>query len=312
MIRRHLDEENQDVAGAYIDSLLAMEPVRREPALLATGLWLKGQRLLTLREDENALPYLMQAEDIAAEGELTFLQSEILKSRAEIAIGEGDFEGIQQHLLKAASLSRLAREPVKEIRAYTYLSIMAAKLKLHEAKYDYLYQAKSLMIDYKLDPSHYMLLDYHFALFAEESDEQKSWYQRVLTRPRTPENAWVFKSAATNLVKLLIDGEAWDEAFDVIAGVEHLATAHKLKADVYFARGDSEKALQEAETAFNIARVSGDSWIGVYVAYMLLEHSIAVGDTVKASEYRQYFQTNLKGRWKGWRKEQLATLGVTS
>ncbi|MCK0067955.1 winged helix-turn-helix domain-containing protein [Kordiimonas laminariae] len=311
LIGRHLEEENQDVAGAYIDALLGMDEVRKEPAYKAIGFMLKGKRALALSQFVNAEPYLREAAAIASGADLLFIQSEVLKALAEVAISERKYPEIKRLLLEAASLARMAQEPVKEVRAYTLLSIMAGKLAQHQDKYDYLYQAKRLMLDYRFDRSHFMLVDYHFALFSENVEEQKNWYRQALKRPETPENAWVLKSAADNLVELLISEKNWDEAFNVSEQVEHDATSHKLKANIYFGQRNTEKALAEAEAAFNIARVSGDRWVGVYAALMLLEHAVTVGDEIKAAEYRQYFQSNLKGRWKGWRKEQLATLGVS-
>lgn len=298
LIERHLTEANYDVAAAYTDKLLRLSEQGNLPAYKVTALWLKGQRALALHEFENADSYLASANILAREAELLFIQSEVIKNIADLAYQRGDFEAVKTYLTEAASLARLANEPVKEIRAYTLLSIMAAKLGFQDEKWQYLHHAKSLLADDAFDASHYMLVNYHFAIFAEDPTEKEKWYQATLSRPLTPENAWVFKSAADSLIALLITDKRWQEALAVTEKMQEPfpATAHKLKADVYIAQGNTERGIIEAREAFTLARVNGDRWIGLPVALMLLENSITTTTVVETSEYKQYIQSNLKGR----------------
>lgn len=310
LIERHLAEENYDVAGAYIDKLIDVSRAAKLPAYLSTALWFKGQKAVALQDKENAAGYLEEAAGLAEDAELLFIQSEVIKSMANISLQERDYEGIKRHLLHAASLSRLADEPVKEVRAYTLLSIMASKLGYADDKYDYLYHAKSLLADDQFDPSHYMLVHYHLGLFAKTAEDREKWYQETLKRPITPENEWVFESAADNLVDLLIDGKRWSEALAVAERVPAPATAHKLRAAVYIAQGDIERGVAEAKAAFTLARVTGTKWVTMPAALILLENSTANSDPIRTSEYRQYLKANLKGRWLNWQHDKLIDLGV--
>lgn len=310
LIDRHLEEANHDVAGAYIDKLVELSRHKEIPAYHATALWLKGKRALALRDLETASRYLGQAATITEQAGLLFIQSEIAKSMADVAFNLGDFEPVRAHLLKAASLARLAAEPVNEIRAYTLLSIMAGKLALHQEKFDYLLQAKSLLADGGLDASHYMLVFYHLALFAKDVAEQERWYQETLSQPVTPENTWVFESAADNLVKLLIREKRWQEALAVAEKAPSDATSHKLKAMAFLSQGDKTRGVAEAQQAFTLARVKGDRWVGMPTALMLLENSEPDSDTNNATDYRQYLRANRKGRWEYWQREKLARLGI--
>ncbi|MEX0297740.1 MAG: transcriptional regulator, partial [Kordiimonas sp.] len=310
LAKRHLNEANYDVAGAYIDKLAQLSVTNNMSAYLATAKWLQGERAIAQREILSAQNLLNEAASISEKAELFFIQSEITKAIAEISHIKGDFEAITRQLLQAASLARLANEPVKEIRAYTLLSIMAGKLGFADKKYEYLHHAKSLLADGNFDASHYMLVYYHFAMFAEDRAEKKQWYQDTLSRPITPENTWVFKSAAADFVDMLIEERKWLEAADVADRVPDPATAHQLKAVIYLAQGNRDRGLSEAREAFTLGRVNGDRWVGLPTAFILLENSITDDDPVKISEYKQYIKSNLKGRWKDWRREQLVNLGI--
>lgn len=310
LIERHLDETNYDIAGAFIDKLELIAEQQTLDVHATAALWLRGRRAIALLDWESAETYLTQANVAAEEARLPFVQSEILKTISEIAFNQRNFEAVKRHLLQAASLSRIAGEPVMEIRAYTLLSIMASKFGFKEERIEYLGHAKSLLADGKFDDSHYMLIHYHFALFEEDPTKREAWYREVLARSITPENAWVFESAADQLVDLLIEEKRWPEALAIAEQVSVPAIEHKLKAVIYLAQGLVNEAILAAQQAFTLARVNGDRWVGLPVALMLYENSLQAGDSAKASEYRQYLISARTGRWKNWRTAKLASLGI--
>ncbi|NVJ98198.1 MAG: winged helix-turn-helix domain-containing protein [Alphaproteobacteria bacterium] len=310
LIERHLQEVNADVAGGYIDKLLALSRVRDWPAYEATALWLAGRKAIALGEFEAAAGLLDTAAKVAADAELLFIQSEILKVQAEIAYRDDDFEAVRRLLVDAAALSRLANEPVKEVRAYTLLSIMASKLGHDRERYEYLHHAKALLADGKFDNSHYMLINYHFALFADEVAEQERWLVGTLSRPITPENAWVYESAADELVALLLKEERADEALAVANDVPMQDTAHMLRADIFLAQDKVAEGLAEAREAFTQARIAGRRWVGLPMALLLLDDSVERGDQTAAAEYRRYLRDNRIGHWRTWQEGKLKALGV--
>ena len=311
LIERHLEEANYDIAAAYIDKLATVSLKTPLPTYQTTALWLRGRRAIALMDMESARRYLAEAERLAGQSGLLSLQSEILQSSAEVAFLEQDFETIKDHLIRAASLARLAAAPVAEVRAYTLLSIMADKLGLRGERFEYLNHAKSLLSDGRFDGSHYMLINYHFALFADDAKEKENWYRVALAQPVTPENAWVFESAADGLVALLIADARWHDALEVVETVTSAATAHKLWAMIFTAQGDMARGIAEAREAFTLARINGNKWVAMPMALMLLEHSLADGAITEGDDYRHYLEANLKGRWKTWQRERLAKLGIS-
>lgn len=314
LIDRQIVEMNTDVAGAYIDKLLALSRMRELPVYEAMALWLGGKRALALADLGNARQYLEDAIFIAGDAEILFMQSEILKSQADLAYRHGDFDTVRQLLTDAASRSRLSNELVKEVRAYTLLSIMASKFGLEKEKYEYLHHAKALLADGNFDDSHYMIINYHFALFAPGKAEQERWYREALARPVTPENSWVFESAADQLVDLLVDDKRWENAFEVadrVSAAFFAATAHKLRATTLLAQGDVDQALIEAKEAFTLARIRGHRWVALPMALLLLENGTGSATLAESAEYKRYLQDKTTGRWKDWQKERLATLGIS-
>jgi DNA-binding winged helix-turn-helix (wHTH) protein len=302
-----LEEENLDVAGGYADRLMAVAANSRSPVYEAVAYQLKGRRALMLGDVAAAYQQVAGAANVAARHNLPFLLSEILKTEAEIAYAERDFAAIKRLLREAAALSRQADEPVREVRAHTLMSIMASKLGFTAEALEYLHQARRLLADAALDGSHYMLVDYHFALFSPELVEREQWLRAALARPVTPENAWVLGSAAEQLVSLLLAQGRADAAMDVAGKVQQSETVHRLRATIHLAAGEVDAASKQAQHAFNLARINGNKWIAMPMALLLLELDTAGAD---AAEYRRYLTANRKGRWATWQKERLDALGL--
>lgn len=273
--------------------------------------WLKGQLLLNLEQYTLAKAELEQASLHMKRANFLPLQSEISKSLAEAVIPQKDFQLIRQYLYQAASEARLAERPVLEIRAYTLLSIRAAKLKLHEEKYDYLFRAKKLIADYQLDDSHFMLVFYHFALFAKDKAEQEKFYKKVLEQPVTPENYWVFFSASQFLAEIYGERQQWQDALELTNNIYEPARQAFLRAKIYQAKGDIENASAQAKIAFNSARTQHIHWIGLEMALILLQlENNRQLNSADALMYRRYIHSNYRDWWAQRNQEQLQAAGI--
>lgn len=313
LIEAQLRGRHYQVAGAQIDLMLTLSQEQQHPIYEAYAHWLKGQLLLRLEQYELAESELQIASKQMKRAEFLPLQSEISKSLAEVKLPTENFQLIRQYLYQAASEARLAERPVQEIRAYTLLSIRAAKLGYEEEKYDYLARAQKLLDDYGLDASHKMLVYYHYALFAESEAEKEQYYQQVLAQPVTPRNYWVFFSANQFLAELYSQRELWSEAIALADNVDEEARKGFLLAKIYRAKNDVDNTLEQAKASFNSARTQHIAWIGLDMALILLEleeQSSVLGDDSDALLYRRYIHNNHRAWWAKTNKTRLQSVGI--
>ena len=310
LIERLLIEDQHQSADARIDQMLQLSSEQEHPIYQAYAQWLRGRLLYILNQYELALPQLEAANSSMEKANFLALQSEINKSMADVALQLKDFQLIRQYLYAAASHARLANRPVQEIRAYTLLSIKSAKLGLDKEKYDYLVKAKSLLADYKLDNSHYMLIFYHFALFAETPEEKERFYLELLKMDVTPANNWVFFSASEQLADLYAEQGKWSEASLLAEQITEPARQAYMRTKLALAQGNEQQAKDYALTSFNAARTQHIDWIGLEMALVLLELKGEQIDDSDTLLYTTYIQNNASDWWRERNIERMKKAGV--
>jgi len=302
-----------DSASGYVELLLA-ESELKHPLYYAYGKWLKGQLYQGKRDAIGAQTFYEQAELLLSDAHIYDLQAEVNKSMAELAHSiahtKEDYEAIHRYLYKAASLARLGKKPVAEIRAYTLLSIKASKFGMKKERMDYLIQAKTLLAEYQLDGSHYMLPMYHFALFAQTTQERIRYYHEVLDKPVTPENYWVFFASADQLSKLYLKENKPEAALEVVEKITEPARSALLHAQYYRALDDIDNAITYAKRSFNIGRGQHLNWLSLNSALLLLELKQSQGENHELAEYREFIANHASYWWLNWRKDRLAKVGI--
>ncbi|AOT10339.1 winged helix-turn-helix domain-containing protein [Pseudoalteromonas luteoviolacea] len=312
LVERLLDEYNHNVASAHIEQMISLSEQQNHPLYKAYSQWLKGQLLMALNQYEQSKQHLERASVLMDNANFNALNSEISKSLSDVVAHELDFSLIQKHLYKSASQARLANRPVQEIRAYTLLSIKAFKLKLEKEKYDYLYQAKTLLADHQLDGSHYMLIFYHFALFAKDLEQKQHYYLKVLQQPVTPENYWVYFSVSEQLANIYLEKNEPDLAIKLAENINEPARRDMLFAQIYHQMGQVDVAKQHAQSSFNTARMKHIDWVGLAMAMKLLELNAQLNEDTDSMIYRHYIRDTASPRWQQARQDILIKLGVIS
>ncbi|MDK1287639.1 transcriptional regulator [Pseudoalteromonas umbrosa] len=310
LVERLLDEYNHNVASAHIEQMISLSEQQNHPLYKAYSQWLKGQLLMALNQYAQSKQHLERASALMDDANFNALNSEISKSLSDVVAHEQDFTLIQKHLYKSASQARLANRPVQEIRAYTLLSIKAFKLKLEKEQYDYLYQAKTLLADHQLDGSHYMLIFYHFALFAKELEQKQHYYLKVLEQPITPENYWVYFSVSEQLANIYLEQNESDLAIKLAENIDEPARRDMLFAQIYHQMGQIDVAKQHAQSSFNIARMQHIDWVGLAMAVKLLELNAQLNEDTDSLIYRHYIRDTASPRWQQARRDKLIKLGV--
>ncbi|MCF6434805.1 winged helix-turn-helix domain-containing protein [Pseudoalteromonas sp. MMG021] len=310
LIELQIEQTEYDIADAQIEKLAALAKAQSQPVYIAYAHWLRGKLLLELEQHQLAMQHFEQAQSHLAQINLLALQSEVSQSQIDVAGVSTDFAQIQTYLFQAASQARLANRPAQEIRAYTLLSIKAAKLKLYKERYDFLKQAELLIEDYQLDDSHKMLTDYHRALFAKEKEQKLRYYHRVLSRPVTPENFWVFFSVTEQLVDYALAERAWSAAEALSQRIDEPTRRSYLMAKLSVAKGEPELAIQHATTAFNLARTQGIDWVGLEMALMLLELLQSDSGSAQVTLSKRYISNTAKSWWLTRHQQRLEQVGV--
>ena len=314
LLAKQLIEEDKFDAAAYIELLLSRSELTH-PLYYGYAKWLKGLLFQAKRDANTAQIHFDQADLLFSDAMLYDLQAEVNKSLAELAHSVAhtteDYNDIRSYLYKAASLARLGKKPVSEIRAYTLLSIKASKFGLKKERIDYLIQAKTLLAEYQLDGSHYMLPMYHFALFADNVEERIHFYNQVLNKPVTPENYWVYFSSADHLSRLYLQEQKPELALEVVKKITDPARSTLLHAKYYREFGDTTKAIDYAKTAFNLGRGQHMNWLSLNSALILLELSQIQGESHQLTEYREFITEHANEWWLNWRKGRLAKVGIT-
>ena len=311
LIERLLREGDLDVASAHIEQMLTLSKIQNHPVYIAYGTWLKGKLLIAHSQYVMAQSTLEQASNLMADADMLALQSEVNKSLADVAAYNKDFEQIKAYLYQSASQARLAKRPVQEIRAYTLLSIMASKLHLNKEKYDYLYKAKTLLGDYRLDGSHYMLIYYHFALFAQNDEERGHFYLEILQQPTTQKNLWVFYNAVEQLSEIYLKQEKWQQALELANSFDEVARSSALKAEFYYAQNELTKAREYAKIAFDSAQAQRINWLSRDMALRLLELNLEKNDTADSFLYKRYLKKEGPSWWFKRHKARLIKVGIT-
>ncbi|CAM3947695.1 winged helix-turn-helix domain-containing protein [Pseudoalteromonas byunsanensis] len=310
LIERQIEQTEYDIADAQIEKLSTLAVAQTQPVYVAYSHWLRGELLLELEQHQLAMQQFEQTQSLLAEINLLALQSEVSHSQIDVEEVNKDFARIQTYLFRAASHARLANRPKQEIRAYTLLSIKAAKLNLYKERYDYLKQAELLIDDYQLDDSHRMLTDYHWALFAEQKEEKLRHYHSVLRRPVTLDNFWVFFSVTEQLINYAIEQQQWEVAESLAKGITEPTRQSYLLAKIYVAKHQPEQAIQYAASAFNLARTQGIDWIGLEMALVLLELLQNDTDSAQVTLSKRYISNTAKSWWLERHQQRLQQVGV--
>lgn len=309
LIERQLAQKNYDIAMALLDTLIAQSDAKQHTAYLGLGYMLKGKVFHLQRFLDKAEHLYLKAHQVLASRNLLLLQSLVAKNEGWLAFFRENFAQTKTALYQAASLAKLAGEPLAEIEAYTLLSILSNKLGFDKEKYDSLYKAKSLLINYKLDKANFAVIYYHFALFAENKEKAQPYFEKILALPYKQDNAWIIEDAQKELAKYYIADKAWQQALKLFAGQHTSAFSFNQRAQIYYAMGEQAKALINVKRAFSQARINYQHTEALNAALLLYRISLQIKDVTGQIEYRTYIENNAFQHWLKRNKDALKALG---
>ena len=234
------------------------------------------------------------------------LYFQYVEASAWLAYDETHYQEMNQVLTDASDALHLARqngeyekiEPLSVFKFHILRSILAKKTEDDEGKYHHLNEAQAILIEHKLDSSNLAVVLYHFALFAQQEEENHAalvYLQRIQELPRTSDNHWVHDAAFYMLVNHYMAADKMELAEALFPDADLSATQLLLKAELMIAKGKRQDAIPLFQSAFDKARLSHDIRSGVDAALRLYQHSS--DDPKSQSEHRAYLETHTSQEW---------------
>ncbi len=309
LIKGQVEQKNYDIALAHIEKLIKQSDRIEHTAYLGEAYNLKGKVFHLRGSTDLAKNLYRQAHEVLATRNLLLLQSQVSKNEAWLGFLQEDYRQVTASLYQAATQAKSADEALAEVEAYTLQSILASKMGLDKEKYDYLYKAKSLLIDYQLDEANFAVIYYHFALFAETEAEAKSYFEKILKLPYKQSTDWIKEDAQAHLAKYYTTQQAWQQALNIFPDRQRSAFSNNQRALIYFAMDDKSKTLDYVKQAFNQAIIQYKHAESLNAALLLYRISIQSGDITGEIEYKSYIKKNTSKHWLERHQGALKSLG---
>ncbi len=258
---------------------------------------------------DNNLALLKQATDMAEAFNDPVLLSRILGRTPYIFYQQNNFDALEANLLYALKLAEIADAPEQQIQALEGLTIFSYKFKHNQKRDEYLAAAKLVLDKYQFPAESYAMLENISGIYSDDQIQKEMFFRQALSRFTPEQEAWVKESAQENLVNLYMDQSRWSEALDLFANETSLSGAELLfKARIYARQQQSELAIEQAEAAFKLASLRGESWASVEAALLLAELYQQSNQPELKNNMLDYINKNALIRWKKDKQKTLTEL----
>jgi len=311
LAEHYINVQHLDVALAYLQKLTDINNSFGFSAYQAKAQWYIGKVYKMRRQHIQAANSLDKMSVILAETPLWPLIFHSINTNAWLAHDRYDYDAMLEigergleHLIEHA-------DPLTLFELHILNSIAAKKASDDLKKYIHLNQAQALLLKHHLDESNLAIVYYHFAIFSKEATSVKdkatavTYLERILTLPRTVKNYWVLDNALEMLVSYHIDNNDFDNAHSLFTKENLKAKELVLKAKIFKAQQNFDKAKPLLLKAFELARLNFATHTGLEAALMLYQFSHE-SPIVKA-EYLAYIQSNASENWLKRHREEIAS-----
>ncbi|BAJ02245.1 hypothetical protein SVI_2274 [Shewanella violacea DSS12] len=269
--------------------------------LIEQGLTSNGEAHL-----QTALRFFQQQEDYRS-------QSDTFKALALAERNRLDYLGIKSKLQQAASLARLANDPLREIAAMSYLFIFAHKLDQNEDKAEFLNQAELLLDQYRLPAEHYAEIYLHRAMISDSPLDIEQYTRRILALFTSEREDWVITSAQMILTDLLIKQSRWQEAHALFSTQASLqVNENYLVATIYYVQQDFEKAASYGMKSFKNANLNGDKGAALDAALLLFQINKALEKPDEQIRFKHFINKDSTLWWTQHNLDKLALAGLSN
>jgi len=217
-----------------------------------------------------------------------------------------DYQAIKTSLLKSAKLAFNAGDKPRELDALTYLSVMAHKHKQQDDKYSYLLQAETKMKEYQLPIYHFAKVPFHYAIFAQTSQDKEPHLKQVLEFTKLTPNHWVAQSSRRQLIIEYIKDSRLQEAEAIVEGIDSDNAENSYLKTLLAKESMQMKVFVElAQRTFEQAQLAGDHNLSLDVALLLCSTSSI---NVNYDFYLLYIDENASVNWRRTNEVKLLAL----
>ncbi|AWB65498.1 hypothetical protein C2869_03185 [Saccharobesus litoralis] len=278
-------------------------------AYLKLGLFLTQQGLYPVAEQKlsqalEGFNLLGNSEKIAA----------TYRKFAIVGLHENDYDKVKKYQLLEAKTANQAGLYGIEVRAHTYLAVLAAKFKHKEDRNYYLYQAELLLDKYKMPHQHYAEVYYQKALYNQWSDPKKAeeYYQRVLAIFEPTQQHWVKEMAVTGYAKFLVRQKRWHEALALYPnpesydGYDHMQIAH-----IYLAQDNERMAIEHAQESFRLLNLNAHPSEALNTALFLYGVYKRKNEQVEMDRYLGFIKQEVTQMWLRMGKHAIEKQGIS-
>ncbi|WP_199610071.1 winged helix-turn-helix domain-containing protein [Flocculibacter collagenilyticus] len=217
-----------------------------------------------------------------------------------------DYQAIKTSLLSAVNEANLASDPLKEINALTYLSVMAHKYKQDKDKYHYLHIAEKKIEAYRLPDHHKAVIPYHYAIFGHNTDASEPHYKQVIALTQQVKHHKLAQSSQRSLLTYYLNKGREDDAVALLNTLEDDdASALYLRMQYAKYKNNHAEITAHAIRAFELAEGKGERILSLDVALALCDLSPS-----SHAFYCQFIQEQAPQHWLDRRKINLDSLSV--
>ncbi|MFD2166957.1 transcriptional regulator [Thalassotalea euphylliae] len=290
-----LAEKMETLALANNDTFYAGQALLKQSQILTS----KNLIELSANKLVSALRYFEQMGDLKR-------QSDVWNAQSWLDHQHKDYPALKQSLLKAASLALEANDIGRELGALTYLSVMAHKHRQQHDQYLYLQQAEQKMNAYQLPQYHYAKVPFHYAIFTKHIADKEPHLKQVLVYTELTPDHWVAQSSRKQLIEYYVSENRLDEAQTLVQTLtSDNAQNSYLKTLFAQATGNMDDYTEHAQRAFEQAQLSGNQWLSLDIALLMLESK---SDKVNVDFYSQFIENNAIDRWRKINEVKLLAL----
>lgn len=296
LLAKYYIKSNQtDVALSYLNKVIQQSHSYANRPYQAKAYYYIGKVYKSSGHYDLAQNNFAAMEEILKDTPLHHLRFDIINANAWLAYAQGKSHEMFTILENGLSLLESENTPIRLFKLHILYSILAEKTGNHEKKYDHLNEAQALLLAHNLDASNLAIVYYHFALFNQDNNKATPYLNKILALPRTENNYWVQDQAFTLLIQNHIEEKAFSLAHELLGEAVSSPVKLVLKAKVYQAQQQNEKAISLYKEAFELARLQYDIYTGLQAAlgmYVLTKH-----EPKTQAIYGAYLQQNAEDIW---------------
>ncbi|MCG7534199.1 winged helix-turn-helix domain-containing protein [Pseudoalteromonas sp. OOF1S-7] len=307
--RHYIDRAQPDLAMTYLDRLIEEYTDYQYKPYVALAHWHKGKIFKMRGQHTLATSSLGLMRDILTDTQLPLLKHTYVTTLAWLSFELGNWTQMNAVLEEALSEAKAHGRVLHRFELHILYSILASKTGQTEKQYQHLNLGQSVLAGHALDNSNQAHVLYLFALFSDSDADSVPYLRQLIALPRTGRNYWVQEDALARLVDFALTRGDYSEAHALLPSEKLNPRLLLLRAKVYLAQGQPERAMPVLKAAFKLAQQRFDGQSALKAALLLYRAPTSSGEEKRY--YLAYLRANTGLDWLRHQQisqQELATL----